>query len=76
MQERVIADKVTSILMIQILIKTNQYKCYTQSISQTHGTVGWTVIHVSVRGTGGHSVECPTIPWDHGMGWTVGHVHL
>ncbi len=39
--------------------------------------MGWTVnIHVSVRGTGGHSVECPTIPWDRGMGWTVGHMHL
>ncbi len=25
----------------------------------------WTVnIHVSVRGTGGHSMECPTIPWN------------
>ncbi len=21
--------------------------------------IGWTVIHVSVRGTGGHPVECP-----------------
>ncbi len=43
MQEWVIADKVTSILMIQILIITThyQYKCYTQSISKTHGTVGW-----------------------------------
>ncbi len=45
MQERVIADKVTNImLMIQILIKKNthyQYKMLHASISQTHGTVGW-----------------------------------
>ena len=25
---------------------------------------------VSVRGTCGHPIECPTVPWDHGtMGW-------
>ncbi len=43
---------------------------------------------VSVRGTCGHPMECPTVPWDRGMrwtiplshgtmgmGWTVGHTH-
>ena len=26
---------------------------------------------VSVRGTCGHPMECPTVPWDHGMRWTI-----
>ncbi len=28
---------------------------------------------VSVRGTCGHPLECPMVPWDRGMRWTVGH---
>ncbi len=26
---------------------------------------------VSVRGTCGHPMECPTVPWDRRMGWTI-----
>ncbi len=26
---------------------------------------------VSVRGTCGHPMECPTVPWDCGMQWTI-----
>ncbi len=34
--------------------------------------MGWTVGHTRIcRGTGGHPVECPTVPWDCGMGWTI-----
>ncbi len=30
----------------------------------------------SVRGTGGHPMECPMVPWDHGKGWTVGYTRF
>ncbi len=30
----------------------------------------------SVRGTGGHSVECPMVSWDRGVGWTVGYTRF
>ncbi len=33
----------------------------------------WTV-GVSVRGTCGHPMECPTVPWDRGMQWTMATV--
>ncbi len=41
---------------------------------ESHGTVGWDgqlTAHASVRGTGGHTMECPTVLWDCGMGWTI-----
>ncbi len=44
-----------------------------------HGIVGWDGqwdTRASVKGTDGHPVECPTIPWDSGMGWTVGYTRI
>ena len=36
--------------------------------------------HVSLfipsHGPMGHSMECPQVPWDSGMGWTVGHTSI
>ena len=46
------------------------------NVPWSHGIVGWDGqedTRASVRGTGGHPVECPMVPWDSGMGWTVGH---
>ncbi len=37
------------------------------------GSDGQEDTRASVRGTGGHPMKCPTIPWDRRMGWTVGH---
>ncbi len=42
------------------------------NVPLSHGTVGWAVGHTRIcRGTGGHPMECPTVPWDCGMGWTI-----
>ena len=30
----------------------------------------------SIRGTCGHPMECLTVIWDRGMGWTVGHTWI
>ncbi len=56
--------------MIQILIKTThyQYKCYTQSILKTHGTMGWTVRYSCIserdRWTFCGMSHDPMGPWD------------
>ncbi len=49
------------------------------NVPRSHGIVGWDGqedTHASVRGTGGHPVECLMVPWNSGMGWTVGQTHV
>ncbi len=46
------------------------------NVPRSHGIVGWDEqwdARASVKGTGGHLMEYRMVPWDHGIGWTVGH---
>ncbi len=49
------------------------------NVPWSHGIVGWDRqedTRASVRGTGGHPMECPMISWDRGMGWTGGYTRI
>ncbi len=63
MQERVIADKITSMLMIHIINKNHSLSA--QMLHTSYFTDPWD------RGIG-WTIPCsPMIPWDHGMEWTI-----
>ncbi len=41
------------------------------NVPRSHGAVGWDGLcdtHISERRTVEHPVECPMVPWDHGLG--------